>query len=134
MFSLEISWNSSDQDANNIKLLDYRITLIDGTTLKQVFTYTAITRTSLVIENLARNRTYIAEIQARNEVGYGKTANVTATTLLAGKGSLDHLFSFALMNDVFNLLVFELLSNSELNYMTIIQRFFLINSNALTGC
>ena len=110
------------------------MTLIDGTTLKQVFTYTAITRTSLVIENLARNRTYIAEIQARNEVGYGKTANVTATTLLAGKGSLDHLFSFALMNDVFNLLVFELLSNSELNYMTIIQRFFLINSNALTGC
>ena len=87
VFSLEISWNSSDQDANNIKLLDYRITLTDGTTLKQVFTYTAITRTSLVIVNLARNRTYIAEIQARNEVGYGKTANVTATTLLAGKGS-----------------------------------------------
>jgi len=88
VFSLTLSWNSSDQDINNIRILDYRIKVLDGSTLKRVFIYTAITRTSLEIEKLARNRTYIVEIQARNEVGYGETANITATTLLAGKISL----------------------------------------------
>ena len=88
VFSLTLSWNSSYQDINNIRILDYRIKVLDGSTLKRVFIYTAITRTSIEIEKLARNRTYIVEIKARNEVGYGETANITATTLLEGKISL----------------------------------------------
>ena len=82
-FALELTWNSSVQDINNIKILDYRIKVLDGAIVKQEFP--AITGTSFTIEKLARNRTYVIEIQARNEVGYGETAKTTATTLLVGK-------------------------------------------------
>jgi len=85
VFSLQLTWNYSVQDISNIQILDYRIKVLDGTTREQVFMYTAITKTSFKIEKLARNTTYVVEIQARNEVGYGKTANITARTLLAGK-------------------------------------------------
>ncbi|KAJ7378257.1 hypothetical protein OS493_024207 [Desmophyllum pertusum] len=57
---------------------------MDGTTLQQVHEYIIITRTSLFIEHLKRNKTYIVAIQARNEVGYGAAATISATTLLAG--------------------------------------------------
>ncbi|KAL9965831.1 hypothetical protein ACROYT_G029682 [Oculina patagonica] len=83
ILSLNISWNSSVEE-NNIRILDYRIKVMDGTSLKQVREYRKITRTSLVIKNLKRNRTYIVVIQARNEVGYGGSANISARTLLAG--------------------------------------------------
>ena len=85
VFSLQLTWNYSVQDINNIQILDYRIKVIDGTTREQVFMYTARTKTSFEIEKLARNTTYVVEIQARNEVGYGETASITARTLLAGK-------------------------------------------------
>ncbi|KAL9965834.1 hypothetical protein ACROYT_G029686 [Oculina patagonica] len=83
ILSLNISWNSP-VEKNSIRILDYRIKVMDGTTLKQVRKYRKITRTSLVVENLKRNRTYIVVIQARNEVGYGGSANISARTLLAG--------------------------------------------------
>ncbi|KAM7442955.1 hypothetical protein ABFA07_008214 [Porites harrisoni] len=83
-FSLEINWNSSVQDINNIQILDYKIKVIDGTTHKEVAHHTAVTRSRLLVKHLVRNRTYTVEVQARNEVGYGATANISAKTLLAG--------------------------------------------------
>ena len=83
VLALQLTWNSSAQDVNNIKILDYRVKVLDGTNIKRE--RTGITKTSLLIENLARNRTYIIEIQARNEVGYGEIASISATTLSAGK-------------------------------------------------
>ena len=82
-FALELTWKSSVQDVNNIKILDYRIKVSDGAILKEEFS--AITRKSFTIEKLARNKTYVIEIQARNEVGYGETTNISAVTLLVGK-------------------------------------------------
>lgn len=82
-FALEINWNSSTQDLYNIKTLDYRLKVFDGPFAKQI--YTAITNTSLIVKNLSRNRSYVIEIQARNEVGYGEVANISATTSLVGK-------------------------------------------------
>ena len=84
-FSLEINWNSSVQDINNIQILDYKIKVIDSTTHKEVAHHTAVTRSRLLVKHLVRNRTYTVEVQARNEVGYGANANISANTLLAGK-------------------------------------------------
>lgn len=80
--ALQITWKPSPKDINNIKILDYRIKVLNGTFVIQE--YDAITNTSLVIKNLADDRTYVVEIQARNDVGFGQTANISATTLLAG--------------------------------------------------
>jgi len=91
LFSLNVNWSSSVED----RILDYRITVFDDNTLKPVKQYNGITSSSLVIKNLKRNRTYIVIIQARNEVGYGKSANISATTLLAGTTNHSHLFSAA---------------------------------------
>lgn len=81
-FALAVRWNSSTQDLYNIKILDYILKVFDGPFAKQI--YTAITNTSLIVKNLSRNRTYVIEIQARNEVGYGEVANISATTSLVG--------------------------------------------------
>ncbi|XP_068685321.1 uncharacterized protein [Montipora foliosa] len=81
-FALEINWNSSAQDINNIKILDYRLQILEGPFIRQ--SYIALTNTSLIVKNLSRNRTYVIKIQARNEIGYGQTANISATTALTG--------------------------------------------------
>lgn len=60
--------------------------VFDGPFAKQI--YTAITNTSLIVKNLSRNRTYVIEIQARNEVGYGEVAKISATTSLVGKANI----------------------------------------------
>jgi len=91
VLSLNITWSSSLEE-NIIRILDYRIKVFDAITLKRIRKYNGITSSSLVIENLKRNRTYIVKIEARNEVGYGKSANVSATTLLAGTTNQSHLF------------------------------------------
>lgn len=83
VLSLNITWSSSVEE-NIIRILDYRIKVFDAIKLKRIRQYNGITSSSLVIENLKRNRTYIVIIEARNEVGYGKSTNVSATTLLAG--------------------------------------------------
>ena len=69
---------------SKIEILDYRIKVLDGITHRQEKQYTRIRTTSLLIESLKRNKTYIVAIQARNEAGYGEFANISATTLLAG--------------------------------------------------
>ena len=89
VLSLNVTWSSSK---NIIRILDYRIKVFDAITLKRVRQYNRITSSSLSIENLKRNRTYIVFIQARNEVGYGKSANASATTLLEGTTNHSHLF------------------------------------------
>lgn len=94
VLALELTWNSSVQDVNNIKILDYRIKVLDGAIVKQEFP--VITRTPLTIEKLARNRTYFIEIQARNEVGYGETAKTSAATLLVGKVFFHIVATYAL--------------------------------------
>lgn len=91
ILSLNITWSSSVEE-NIIRILDYRIKVLDAITLKRIRQYNGITSSSLVIENLKRNRTYIVIIEARNEVGYGKSANASATTLVTGTTNQSHLF------------------------------------------
>lgn len=83
VLAIYVTWNASLQDINNAKILSYRIKISSGTSVIRPFT--TITETSLEIKNLARNRTYVIEIKARNVVGYGETAKISATTLSAGK-------------------------------------------------
>ena len=91
VLSSNVTWSSS-VEANIIRILDYRIKVFDAITLKRVRQYNRITSASLSIGNLKRNRTYIVFIQARNEVGYGKSANISATTLLDGTTNHSHSF------------------------------------------
>ena len=83
MLSLNISWYSPNGD-NNIEVLDYRIKVLDGITKESIKQYASIPTTSLIIKNLKKNSSYVVEIQGRNEVGYGKTAKVSGTTLPQG--------------------------------------------------
>ena len=89
VLSLNVTWRSSVEE-NVIRILDYRIKVFDDNTLERLWQRERITSSPLVIANLKRNRTYIVIIQARNEVGYGKSANVSATTLLAGTTHHSH--------------------------------------------
>ena len=91
VMSLNVTWRSS-VEASIIRILDYRIKLFDAITLKRVRQFNGITSSSKSIGDLKRNRTYIVIIQARNEVGYGKSANTSATTLLEGTTNHSHLF------------------------------------------
>ena len=104
VLSLNVTWSSSVQE-NIIRILDYRIKVFDDITLKRVRQYNRITSSSLVIENLKRNRTYIVIIQARNEVGYGKSANISATTLLTGTTNHSLSWNFVLL-DFIDLLIY----------------------------
>lgn len=65
--------------------MDYNTTLLDvnRTVLQQ---NNGTKTTSTTFENVQQNRTYIFVVQARNVVGYGKSANASVTTLEAGKG------------------------------------------------
>ena len=91
VLSLNVTWSSS-VEASIIRILDYRIKVFDAISLKRVRQKNWITSSSLSIGNLKRNRTYIVIIQARNEVGYGKSANISATTLPEGTTKHSHLF------------------------------------------
>lgn len=86
ILAMKLAWNSSLLDIHNIAILDYRITITDSDGYLQEHILAA-GRSSLVIQNLQRNKTYFVKIQARNEVGYGETANITASTSPAGKES-----------------------------------------------
>lgn len=83
VLSLNVTWFSSIED-NGIKIYDYFVKVVDYVSNRLVQEYKKVQKTSLVIDKLMRNRTYFVAIQARNEVGYGKPSNVSATTLLAG--------------------------------------------------
>lgn len=83
VLSLNVTWFSSIED-NSIKIYDYLVKVVDYVSNTLVQEYKKVKETSLVINKLMKNRTYFVAIQARNEVGYGKPSNVSATTLLAG--------------------------------------------------
>ena len=86
ILAIKLAWNSSLMDIHNIPILDYRITITGSEGYLQEYILAAA-RSSLVIQNLQRNKTFIVKIQARNEMGYGETANITASTSPAGKES-----------------------------------------------
>ncbi|XP_068734303.1 uncharacterized protein [Montipora capricornis] len=83
IMAMRLAWNSSLQDIHNIEILGFRIIITDGNSYLQEHAVVAGT-SLLVVQNLQRNKTYSVGIQARNEVGFGETANITATTLSAG--------------------------------------------------
>ena len=90
MLSLNVTWFSSFQD-NGIRILDYVIKVVDYVTLRLVQEYKRVAKTSLVINKLKKNRTYFVAIKARNEVGYGRSSKVSATTLLTG--TMDRIYA-----------------------------------------
>ena len=65
--------------------MDYNTTLLD-VNMTVVQQHRGIKRTSITFQNVQQNGTYIFVVQARNVVGYGKSANASVTTLEAGKG------------------------------------------------
>ena len=84
VLALNVTWSPS-RDNGGSPILDYNITLLDvnKTVLQQ---HGGIKTTSITLQNVQQNRTYIFVVQARNAVGYGKSANASVTTLEAGKG------------------------------------------------
>ena len=88
--AINVSWNSTN-DNTGIKILDYRIIIIDTTT-KEKREFARIKDSTLFISSLKHNRTYMIMVQARNEDGYGKIKSKNATTLEAGLRELK-LFS-----------------------------------------
>ena len=84
VLALNVTW-SPPFDNGGSRILDYNATLLDvNRTMLQ--NHTEIKRTSITLQNVQQNRTYIFVVQARNVVGYGKSANASVTTLEAGKG------------------------------------------------
>ena len=84
VLALNVTWIPSPDNGGS-RILDYNATLLDvnRTVLQQ---HKAIKSTSITLKNVQQNRTYIFVVQARNVVGYGKSANFTVTTLAAGRG------------------------------------------------
>ena len=84
VFALNVTWIPS-HDNGGSRILDYNTTLFDvnRTVLQQ---HTGIKTTWITLQNVQQNRTYIFVVQARNVVGYGKSANASVTTLEEGKG------------------------------------------------
>ena len=84
VLALNVTWGTPLYNGGS-PILDYNTTLLDmnRTVLKQE---KGIKRTSITFKDVQQNRTYIFVVQARNVVGYGKSANASVTTLEAGKG------------------------------------------------
>lgn len=84
VLALNVTWSPS-RDNGGSPIVDYNTTLLDvnKTMLQQ---HRGIRTTSITLQNVQQNRTYIFVVQARNVVGYGKSANASVTTLEAGKG------------------------------------------------
>lgn len=81
--SVNISWNSTNNNTG-IKILDYRVILVDTTT-QQKQEFTGINISNLYVTELKHNRTYVVKVQARNEDGYGWFKIKNFTTLEAGQ-------------------------------------------------
>ena len=81
---MNVTWGTPIDNGGS-PILDYNTTLldVDRTVLQQ---QRGIKRSSITFQNVQQNRTYIFVVQARNVVGYGKSANASVTTLEAGKG------------------------------------------------
>lgn len=70
VMSVNISWNSTNNHTG-IKILDYRIILIDTITQEQR-QFIRIRVKHLYVTRLKHNRTYVVKVQAENEDGYGR--------------------------------------------------------------
>ena len=83
MLALNVTWSPPLLNGGS-SILDYNTTLLDvkRTVLQQ---HRGMKTTSITLQNVQQNRTYIFVVQARNVVGYGKSANTRVTTLEAGK-------------------------------------------------
>ena len=84
MLALNVTWSPPLYNGGS-SILDYNTTLLDvnRTVLQQ---HRGRKTTSITLQNVQQNRTYIFVVQARNVVGYGKSTNASVTTLEAGKG------------------------------------------------
>lgn len=93
MVSVNISWNSTN-DNTGIKILDYRIILIDTMTNVPRMFNSSIKLLNLYVTKLKQNRTYVIKVQARNEDGYGRFKSRNFTTLEAGQKNFTKFFFF----------------------------------------
>ena len=84
VLALNVTWGTPLYNGGS-PILDYNTTLLDMNRTV-VEKDKGIKRTSITIKDVQQNRTYIFVVQARNVVGYGKSANASVTTLEAGIG------------------------------------------------
>ena len=89
MLSISVSWAKPLNDGGKM-VLDYKIVLLDVNKKEQKL-LKGITGNAYTLQDLRQNRNYTIIIYARNDVGYGKPANVTISTLEAGEISNLHL-------------------------------------------
>ena len=80
--SVHVWWNSTNNNTG-VKILDYRVMLIDTVTQEER-NFSKITALSLYINNLKHNRTYLIKVQAENDDGYGRFKIKAFKTLEAG--------------------------------------------------
>ena len=83
MLSISVSWIKPLDDGGKM-VLDYKIVLLDDNK-RELKLFTRITANPYTLQNLRQNRNYTIIIYARNDIGYGKPANVTISTLEAGE-------------------------------------------------
>lgn len=82
LMSVHVWWNSTNNNTG-VKILDYRVMLIDTVTQEERI-FSKITALSLYINNLKHNRTYLIKVQAENDDGYGRFKIKAFKTLEAG--------------------------------------------------
>lgn len=83
MLAVNVSWNSTNNNTG-IEILDYRLVIIETKT-QQMREISGITVSNHYVTSLTHNTTYLVKVQARNEIGYGKSVSRNVTTLKAGQ-------------------------------------------------
>lgn len=83
--TITVTWNASFDNGGS-PILDYMVTLLDANNNVQQKP-AGIREHNYTLQNLKHNRTYTIFVQARNAIGYGKSANATVSTLEAGKNN-----------------------------------------------
>ena len=83
LLAVNISWNSTNNNTG-IEILDYKLVIIDTKTQRRRKIF-GITVSNHYVTSLTHNTTYLVMVQARNEIGYGKSVSRNVTTLKAGQ-------------------------------------------------
>ena len=83
LLAVNISWNSTNNNTG-IEILDYKLVIIDTKTQRRREIF-GITVSNYYVTSLTHNTTYLVMVQARNEIGYGKSVSRNVTTLKAGQ-------------------------------------------------
>ena len=83
LLAVNISWNSTNNNTG-IEILDYKLVIIDTKTQRRREIF-GINVSNHYVTNLTHNTTYCVMVQARNEIGYGKSVSRNVTTLKAGQ-------------------------------------------------